>query len=225
MAQALCCPLPHPSRAHGTEPGGARKTPGLQLGHPEVRTPVELSGPPRAQGSHHGQSSSPSCRPKARSGWEVQGVVGSLNHSPGRIWLEVRKKPWDEALSAPQRPRASSSARSTLGHAHHHLLPPALLPSSFPHPGAALPQLHCAHLPIHPPTTHTCTHTACAHTRVHTHMHTCSYTRTQYIVRAHTHTDTGLQREPQRLAQAKTPLGISGAPMSLLTGLVGVWAG
>lgn len=41
-----------------------------------------------------------------------------------------------------------------------------------------------------------------------------------------THTHTGLQCEPQFCAQSKTPTPhwTSWAPLSLLTGVVGVWA-
>lgn len=159
----------------------------------------------------------------------VQGVVRKLKPQPGRIWLESQGKPGmaPVLLSAPE-PQLSPAP--SLG-----VSPPppptALLPSLLPTPEAALPQLpvHISPTPPHP-TTHTRAHT---HTRVHTHVCTLTCTHAHIHahnacvrVRTHTHTQTGLQREPQRLAQAKTPpTGHLGAPLSLLTGLVGVWAG
>ena len=112
--------------------------------------------------------------------------------------------------------------------------PTAFLPSLLPTPEAALPQLPVHISPPHPTThthahthtrvcTHTCAHITCTRAHMHAHSahahsHTCTQ-GTHVHMHAHnvcTHTQTGLQCEPQLVAQAKTPrpLGILGSIIS-----------
>lgn len=154
----------------------------------------------------------------------IQGVVRKLKPQPGQIWLESQGKPGmaPALLSAPE-PQLSPVPSLCVSPPPP---PTAFLPSLLPTPEAALPQLPVHISPPHPTTdTHAHTHThVCTHTRVHTshaHMLICMHTVHMHThtctqgTRMHTHAQTGLQCEPQLVAQAKSPpLGILGSTIS-----------